>query len=148
GHDDPARPPPRAHADLVHEAGGKRKRGGLDVSYDKERYASDPDYRAKIKASNKAWAAANRPKINAGVRRRLTDNPKLVEAHRSAQLLYKYGITREQYNLMVQRQNGLCMLCRRRPLEGLCVDHCHVLAMLRSLLCRKCNTGLGNFGDN
>jgi hypothetical protein len=49
---------------------------------------------------------------------------------------------------MVAAQGGRCFLCRRRPVKRLCVDHCHDAEMLRSLLCRRCNTGFGCFDDN
>jgi hypothetical protein len=115
------------------------------VSYSKERYANDPVYRAKIKATWKASAKANRPKINAWARHRLATDPKVAEAARRTWLRRQYGITLEDYNAMVARQNGLCALCQRRPVERLCVDHCHDTLMLRLLLCRTCNGGLGNF---
>jgi Recombination endonuclease VII len=116
--------------------------------HDKERYAADPVYRAKKNTAHKKWEQANRPKVNARRRERYANDPKAALAARKGWLKRAYGLTLEQYDVMVQRQNGLCMLCRRRPIEGLCVDHCHVVEMLRSLLCRRCNAGLGKFDDN
>jgi len=49
---------------------------------------------------------------------------------------------------MLARQNGRCASCKIRPAETLCVDHCHRTGMVRGLLCRKCNTGLGCFNDS
>ena len=114
----------------------------------KERYAKDPDYRNKIDEGNNAWAEANRPKINARVRHRRANNPKVAEAELRRRLLRTYGITLDDYYAMVGRQDGLCGLCRRRPRDKLCVDHSHETDLLRLLLCRRCNAGLGNFGDD
>jgi len=44
-----------------------------------------------------------------------------------------YGITLAEYHAMVARQDGLCALCERRPVEKLCLDHCHDMQMLRML---------------
>jgi hypothetical protein len=118
------------------------------LSYDEERYANDPVFRSKVKAAKSAWAKANRPKINARRQHRRATDPKVAQAPRRSWLRCKYGITLEAYEAMVERQNGLCALCKRRPIEGLCVDHCHDANMLRLLLCHKCNHGLGNFDDN
>jgi len=116
---------------------------------DRERYASDPVYRSKKDAANKAWSTANRPKINARRQHRLATDPEYAEAVRNHWLQYKYGITLQEYNAMVARQDGVCALCRRQPVEkSLCVDHCHDTQMLRLLLCDGCNTGLGKFGHN
>jgi len=118
------------------------------VSHDKERYATDPVYRSKAKAASKAWSAANRPKINARLRHRRATDPNYHETRRRHELWSTYGLRLEDYDAMVARQKGLCLLCQRRPTERLFVDHSHDAEMLRSLLCRTCNTGLGCFGDD
>jgi hypothetical protein len=58
----------------------------------------------------------------------------------------KYGLTIEDWNILVEQQNGLCGICREKPPE--CVDHDHVTGMVRGLLCKWCNSNLGAFGDN
>jgi len=118
------------------------------VTYDKERYANDPVYQAKLKTARNAWCEANRPSINARRRHRLATDPKVAEAMRRTRLRRKYGLSLEDYDAMVARQDGLCPLCRRMPKERLCVDHCHDTQMLRLLLCHGCNRGLGNFGHD
>jgi hypothetical protein len=119
------------------------------VKYDKERYANDPVFQARVKAANSAWHKANRRKINARRQHRLAIDPKYAEAVRDEALRRKYGITLQEYTAMVARQDGVCALCRRNPIEkSLCVDHCHDTQMLRLLLCDGCNTGLGKFGHN
>jgi hypothetical protein len=118
------------------------------VTYDKERYANDPVYRAKLNAASKEWSDANRPRINARRRQRRVNDPKFARAVREDWLKTAYGITAAEFNAMVAAQGGRCFLCRRRPVQRLCVDHCHDTEMLRSLLCRRCNTGFGCFDDN
>jgi hypothetical protein len=44
-------------------------------------------------------------------------------------------------------QGGKCAICRRKR-RRLCVDHCHTRGHLRGLLCNRCNSGVGFFGDS
>lgn len=70
--------------------------------------------------------------------------------------LKKYGITKEQYNQMLQDQGGVCKICSEPPTgfwknnvpKKLCVDHDHSTNKVRGLLCDSCNVGLGKFRDN
>ena len=81
--------------------------------------------------------------------------------NRNHQLKYKFGITLEEYNLMVQSQGGVCAICegvndtRRRGTHNgenvvmsLAVDHNHKTGKVRGLLCSACNTSLGKFKDD
>lgn len=63
-----------------------------------------------------------------------------------------YGITLDQYRVMLAEQNGVCAICRQpetRKQEGyiiaLAVDHDHETGKIRGLLCARCNTGLRFF---
>jgi hypothetical protein len=77
---------------------------------------------------------------------------------RPAQLAYarnywlkdQYDITTEQYNALLESQNGVCALCSRpeRTDRRLSVDHCHETGKVRGLLCLRCNSALGTLGDN
>lgn len=62
----------------------------------------------------------------------------------------KYGVTKEQYLLMLAEQGGKCKLCLRECItkEFLCVDHDHATGEVRGLLCRMCNAALGQFNDD
>lgn len=65
-----------------------------------------------------------------------------------------YGITLEDYDRMLQDQNGRCAICCSSNHKGAartshwCVDHCHSTGKVRGLLCHACNRALGNFGDS
>ncbi len=65
-------------------------------------------------------------------------------------LLANYGITLEQYNVMLENQNEKCKICGNVCPSGksLAVDHDHDTKKIRGLLCKNCNIGLGLFFDN
>jgi len=66
--------------------------------------------------------------------------------------LAKYGITPEDFETMLAAQGGHCAICGTTDWKGRenrpHVDHCHECGAVRGLLCRACNHGLGNFGDD
>ena len=70
-------------------------------------------------------------------------------------LLKKYGISLIEYEKKLEKQNGLCAICRKPPTtKSLAVDHRHVKGYkkmelvdkskeVRGLLCFTCNVLLG-----
>ena len=68
-----------------------------------------------------------------------------------AQLKNKYGITKDQYNELFNKQNGCCAICGRHQSmikKTLAVDHNHETNEIRGLLCQSCNLILGHANDN
>lgn len=63
-----------------------------------------------------------------------------------------YGITLEEYNMLLEEQGGNCAICSKPPDSGrakyLYVDHCHNTIKIRGLLCSNCNKGIGFFRDD
>lgn len=59
-----------------------------------------------------------------------------------------YGMTMEQYQEKVRRQEGKCAICGITPDHRLHVDHDHRTGAVRDLLCRPCNYALGNAQDS
>lgn len=52
----------------------------------------------------------------------------------------KYGIGLEEYNLLLESQDGKCAICRVEPKKlSLSVDHDHDTGEVRGLLCPRCN---------
>lgn len=79
-------------------------------------------------------------------------NKHIIKHHsKKAGLKRHYGLTVEDYDLMVKSQNNRCLICKTKEPNNhgtLCVDHCHKSGAVRGLLCDKCNRGLGFFDDN
>lgn len=75
-------------------------------------------------------------------------------AYRNAELQRRYGITQQDYEVMIAEQNNQCAICNttepggRHPRGYFVVDHCHTTGKVRKLLCNNCNTALGLVGDN
>jgi hypothetical protein len=69
--------------------------------------------------------------------------------YRWNKLKERYGITKEQYEQMLEAQNGGCAICKSPSKGGvLHVDHCHASGVVRGLLCPECNKALGLFRDS
>lgn len=61
----------------------------------------------------------------------------------------RYGLTEDMYNKILQAQGGVCAGCKQPCKRGkLSVDHDHKTNKVRGLLCRGCNSALGNVLDN
>ena len=55
------------------------------------------------------------------------------------------------FDEMYKTQNGKCLICGVTESclgHRLAVDHCHTTGKIRGLLCKSCNTAIGNFKDN
>lgn len=80
---------------------------------------------------------------------------RFAEVNRRKSLKWKYGITLEEYDDMLEKQNGCCAICGtdKSGIAGVrrhwnwSVDHCHSTGKVRGLLCTTCNRGLGMLGD-
>lgn len=78
-------------------------------------------------------------------------SPVSAEKRREYHLRDTYGIPAEMYDVLLAIQGGGCAICGASPeIDGcrLAIDHDHDTGKIRALLCRKCNTGLGNFRED
>ncbi len=82
--------------------------------------------------------------------------PQDPDRRRDTRLRSVYGITLDDYDEMLRKQDGRCAVCRCMPSEirfhgrdpRLHVDHCHETKVIRGLLCPDCNMGLGKFSNS
>jgi hypothetical protein len=102
--------------------------------WDKERYAHDEEYRARLCRHSRRYYQAHKHDI--------------ARSTRTKHLQKHYGLSDEDYDTLLAKQGGACAICRRRLRGRLCVDHCHFTGLVRGLLCRKCNLGLGCLVDD
>lgn len=78
------------------------------------------------------------------------DRLKNPERYREIDLRQNYGIGFQEYNALLDKQNGVCAICGEKEKtknKHLHVDHNHNTGEIRGLLCSGCNTGLGKFYD-
>jgi hypothetical protein len=95
--------------------------------------------KAEILKSNLQWKHENKVKM--------------TETARNSRYLYRYGITTEEYDQMLQSQGSKCKICGgtdtgRKTSRFFSIDHCHVTNNVRGLLCHPCNVGIGKFNDD
>jgi hypothetical protein len=110
--------------------------------------------RACQRAYWNAWRhiAGNSEKSRAAVARSRTKNGHKRLDYTRRRL---YGIEPGEAEGMHAAQDGRCAICRKPiPLgngaasTSACVDHDHGTGLVRGLLCRKCNAGIGMFADD
>jgi Recombination endonuclease VII len=107
----------------------------------RRRYKTEPGYREKLVARAKQYQHTRDPQHRP---------PYDPEYQRKRRLKFVYGISPEEYDAMLARQDGVCAICRNKPDKDkpLCVDHCHVTGEVRGLLCHRCNSALGFFRED
>lgn len=73
------------------------------------------------------------------------------EKIRARNLKQRYNLSLEDYEKLLDSQNGQCKICgvtKCTVYDYLSVDHCHDTNNIRGLLCNSCNTGLGLLNDD
>lgn len=96
----------------------------------------------RCKENQLKWQKENKNRVNFINNEWRKRNP---EKHKNSKLKSIYGISLEQWNEMLVKQNNKCSICSTEfsLLEKPVVDHCHTTGKVRDLLCKKCNTALG-----
>ena len=107
----------------------------------------------KRKEYRELWRKNNPDKVKAYSKTTAQRDP---DRKRNLQLKYNFGITLEEYETLLQKQNGLCLICKQPEtlpakagkIRNLAVDHCHKTNKIRGLLCGACNKGIGLLKDD
>lgn len=94
-----------------------------------------------------SWYDRNREKAREDAKRWNRENPERAEDHHYK---VRYGITFAEYQAKHDAQDGVCAICGKPQPNGrrLYVDHDHHTGAVRDLLCRSCNSGIGNFNED
>jgi hypothetical protein len=102
-------------------------------------------YKSRTAEYQREWRRLNPDKVEVSA-------DKYREKQRHTARKRRYGITQEQYEGMLEKQNHRCAICETdtvgRNHTAFHVDHNHDTGKVRGLLCDKCNRGLGYFNDN
>ena len=113
-------------------------------AYSRNYMASNPE-RRRINMAE--YRAAHRGITNEMVYKYRKNNPSKIKKTRlKSALKRRYGLTLEQFESMMHKQNGKCAACGDTLEENdfKCVDHCHHTGVVRGILCQACNWAEGH----
>jgi hypothetical protein len=79
-----------------------------------------------------------------------TQHLKNLSKRKDQKLKKSYGISLLEKHAMLKNQNNKCGICKKELTteRDKNVDHCHATGLVRSILCCKCNFGIGYFDDS
>lgn len=105
--------------------------------------------------SNTKDGSANNKNSKCKICRKLhhaNNSQKYRISSRKSNLKRQYGLTENDYNDLLEKQNNRCAICKTKIPDKrkkfFCIDHNHKNKKIRGLLCNKCNKGLGDFDDS
>lgn len=123
--------------DKTYVKANKEKRLATTRAWKQAHPESGKDYyennKEHVNAKSKLWYEANKDRV------------------KHLNLQRDFGITLDDYNKLLNKQNECCCICHKHQSEfkiKLAVDHNHETGEVRGLLCTNCNNGLGRFKDN
>lgn len=110
--------------------------------------------REKNRIKNQLWRKNNPDKYRKSASNYRKNHPNKILEYK---LQTRYKITPQEYNLLLNKQEGKCAICKNyetaihnftKKNQKLAVDHCHTTNVVRGLLCMECNRGIGLFHDD
>lgn len=109
-------------------------------------YLSRPEVRERRRELGRKYRQKQSYKDKHRERQRRED---VKEQARTRLINRKYGITKKEYDGMLERQGGVCAVCQTSSWgkKGPHIDHCHESGDVRGLLCTRCNSAAGLLDD-
>lgn len=111
--------------------------------------------RTDILATERRRYAKNRVAILNRIKTRAARDPEYRASIRAGKRKAKYGVTPEQVQEILTKQNGVCAICGRPEsrqqnghIQAMAVDHDHATGRVRGLLCGACNSAIGLLQDD
>jgi hypothetical protein len=124
----------------------KEKRNAWHREYRKNPIVKEKENRIHIEYLKKP---KNRERVRFLQRERYK-RPEVQNKIRDWDLKKAFGITLGEYNVLLDSQNGKCVICgkeeirqRNGKIKHLAVDHNHKTGKVRGLVCHDCNVALG-----
>jgi len=115
------------------------------------REASRKWYQENKSRKSRAWNLRNPDRVRANSKKWWEKNRESYVLKRRIYVLKsKYGLTLQEWEMMVLTQRNSCALCQKefKNRRSINVDHCHKTGKVRGLLCTPCNRGIGVLGDD
>jgi hypothetical protein len=113
------------------------------------------EYRKLHPEVGKRYYEEHKESINRATKKyREKNREKLRTKYKIQNKMKRYGLTIEQYDLILNKQGGNCAICHTSEWvgRGSHIDHDHSFGKnsegVRGILCSRCNTGLGQFRDS
>lgn len=118
-----------------------------------KKWKAEPEHIERRRECQKKWQAEHPEKMREYHKKYLTTEKGKAanrrgnrKCQRPRVLLAKYGMTEDDYNILLTNQGSQCAICGKSMFENrqlLAVDHNHLTGEVRSLLCRGCNLTIG-----
>ena len=113
----------------------------------------------QAKSGLQSWCKDCNRTFAKGSHRNLSPEKRTIKMQRQRKyyLIDNYGISHEEYDRLLDVQNGVCAICKQEEtkfnkrtnrLYPLAVDHNHVTGKVRGLLCFRCNVAYGNLKED
>lgn len=116
------------------------------VVYSPEFYQENKE---RFSEKSRAWRDANKDRAKENRRRYYLENREAtLQYSREYNLKKKFNLSLKDYNNLLEKQQGVCAICKKTCSKQLAVDHNHTTGKIRGLLCNNCNRGLGHLKDS
>lgn len=111
----------------------------------KKEYAKTPEQRKKRSEYMKIWKLNNPERALELARNSYKKHREEILKKNKVYGIEKYGISIEEYNILLKNQNYTCYICNKSVKDNkrLHIDHDHNTGKVRGLLCSRCNGNLG-----